>query len=99
MSVRFRLYYINCIVRRKNMKKRKRSNLFKTALAGTALTLAIGCSAQDEGSDTDDKKKDDTPDPKESTKKTANADDPNIVFIVLDDSGFSDLGAYGSEIE
>ena len=24
---------------------------------------------------------------------------PNIVFVLLDDAGFSDFGAYGSEIE
>jgi Sulfatase len=29
---------------------------------------------------------------------TANAKRPNIVFVLLDDAGFSDLGSYGSEI-
>ncbi len=31
--------------------------------------------------------------------KRAEAGQPNIVFIVFDDMGFSDLGCYGSEIE
>ena len=30
---------------------------------------------------------------------TKNADDTNIVYIILDDIGFSDLGSYGSEIK
>lgn len=39
--------------------------------------------------------------PKNDTNhiSTAAAEKPNIVYIVLDDSGFSDLGSYGSEIQ
>ena len=33
------------------------------------------------------------------TSKESREDDPNVLFIVLDDMGFSHLGCYGSDIE
>src|SRR5699024_4362179 len=68
-------------------------------LAGTALTVAIGCSVQNEQQGSIDKKNPNKQKTNSEGKNKANAEDPNIVFIVLDDSGFSDLGAFGSEIE
>src|SRR5699024_2595575 len=81
------------------MIDRFKQGLFKTALAGSALTLAIGCSAQEGKQKANENDEDKKTTPKTEDKKTASVDDPNVVFIVLDDAGFSDLGSYGSEIE
>ncbi|GAA0182890.1 arylsulfatase [Clostridium sediminicola] len=76
------------------MKKR---NLFKRTVAfGSALTMAAtlsGCSSNQETPVT-------SPDSPLSTGNITgeNGEKPNVVYIVLDDVGFGDLGCYGSSI-
>ncbi|MBT2720568.1 sulfatase-like hydrolase/transferase [Bacillus sp. ISL-46] len=77
--------------------------IMKALALGSMLTLTAtmtACSSNISFAKTSEK-------PKENTKKVlknptqyANGDKkPNIVYIVLDDIGFSDLGTYGSEIK
>src|SRR3954469_2550451 len=89
---------------RSKMKDKKfipKSSLAKFTMFGTAMVMASAItingysaiaadSPKDKGSD---KKQNKTTEKKKEESKT------NVVYIVLDDSGFSDLGSYGSEIK
>lgn len=81
----------------KNLKFNK---VFVKAVAwGSVLTLTAGamtgCSTKKTDVDTDT-----TTDTTTDKTKYENGDTkPNVIYIVLDDIGFSDLGCYGSEIK
>ncbi len=85
----------------KNLKVLNKSPLQKLTVFASALALLSGCSYKNF---TDEKVKAETLNSKTNGqmensqyKAGENSPKPNIVYIVLDDSGFSDLGSYGSE--
>ena len=65
-------------------------SIFSTAVLSATVFLA-GCQAQTEEAVPKD--------PQENVKNHAKIDEKtNVMYIVLDDSGFSDFGSFGSEI-
>src|SRR3954465_6828081 len=76
-------------------------NLFKATVFGSALSMMAGCSANFTGERVvkADSNSDKSANNKKSVKEEAQGEKPNLIYIVLDDSGYSDLGAYGSEIK
>lgn len=76
------------------------SPLHKLTLFTSALTLVSGCSWKNSVSPVIHAE---AANSEENVQKVSNegktSSKPNVVFIVLDDSGFSDLGSYGSEIQ
>lgn len=81
--------------------KNNYASILKATLVCSALTVASACSMKtDAGQEGEGEAKT----PKDDSKKNQNVinqseEKTNIVYIVLDDSGFSDLGSYGSEIK
>ncbi|MBM4765163.1 arylsulfatase [Bacillus sp. B15-48] len=75
-------------------------NLFKATVIGTAMSMLAGCSTNFAGESIAkaDLNTDKTTSDK-SIKQDAQGQKPNIIYIVLDDAGYSDIGAYGSEIK
>lgn len=59
----------------------------RTGVTFTVLLLIAGCGAPDNSA------------PDAETALTTDAKPPNVLFIVADDLGYTDLGIYGSEIE
>lgn len=90
---------------KKNLTANCISNFKKAMALGSIIALAtttVACSSM-----ANDNKKDGadsySPDnnqakPKANGQTQTEGSKPNIVYIVLDDTGFSDLGCYGSEI-
>lgn len=79
--------------------KRKMSSLLKLTIMGSVLATTTNVAsawATTEIKNLMFPKKVET---KSQTSGTGAKDKPNIVYIVLDDAGFSDLGSYGSEIK
>jgi arylsulfatase A-like enzyme len=81
--------------------KSKFPNLFKATVFGSALSMIAGCSANFTGEKAvkADSNSDKSSNDKKSVKDETQGEKPNVIYIVLDDSGYSDLGAYGSEIK
>jgi arylsulfatase A-like enzyme len=86
----------------KDFKANIQKNFIKATVIGSALSLVAGCSLRNDATEVNSQTG------KASSKQNANADNgslkqpkpkTNIVYIVIDDSGFSDLGSYGSEIK
>lgn len=77
-----------------------KSPLHKLTLFTSALTLVSGCSWKSSVSPIIHAE---AASSEENVQKVTNegetASKPNVVFIALDDSGFSDIGSYGSEIQ
>ncbi|MFJ7729206.1 arylsulfatase [Neobacillus sp. NPDC097160] len=83
------------------LKVWNKSPLQKLTVFASAVALLSGCSYKDF---TTQEVKAETVNSKEQNNKAQKKEGqsstkPNIVYIVLDDSGFSDLGSYGSEIK
>lgn len=79
------------------------SSLHKLTIFTSALSLLSGCSLKASASSVirTEAEKSETKVQKETIqeKDGESSSKPNVVFIVLDDSGFSDIGSYGSEIK
>ena len=79
------------------------SSLHKLTIFTSALSLLSGCSLKNSASPVvrTEAAKLETNVQKETIqgKDGESSSKPNVVFIVLDDSGFSDIGSYGSEIK
>jgi arylsulfatase A-like enzyme len=77
--------------------------IMKALAIGSMLTLTAtmtACSSNISFAKTSEKPKENTNKAATNSIKYANGEKkPNIIYIVLDDIGFSDLGAYGSEIK
>lgn len=86
----------------KELKVLSKSPLQKFTLFASALVLLSGCSYKNfvghelkaEAANSKDKEQ-----TKKTNQQSGETEKPNIVYIVLDDSGFSDLATYGSEIK
>ena len=79
-----------------------RPPLAKLTLYGTAIVMASALTINGFSTTAEDSAKAKDTDKKQSKTATAPKDDgskTNVVYIVLDDSGYSDLGSYGSEIK
>lgn len=74
-----------------------KKNLLKAFTWGSVFTMSAvslaGCGTNDANNETDTNTNVDL------TKYENGETKPNVIYIVLDDIGFSDLGAYGSEIK
>ena len=88
-------------------RRKKTSALFKAAAVGSAFTVAAAASVvaggmQEQGADdvTDEYSPvtASTVKPQKNVTYEDGTVKPNIVYIVMDDIGFSDIGVYGSEI-
>ncbi|MEH7177517.1 arylsulfatase [Neobacillus vireti] len=81
--------------------KSKFPNFFKATVFGSALSMMAGCSANFAGEKVvkADSNSDKSANNKNSVREESQAEKPNVIYIVLDDTGYSDLGAYGSEIK
>jgi arylsulfatase A-like enzyme len=75
------------ILLNENPFKKYKSKISMFSTAALATTLFTACSSEASGSETAPAVKGDEP------EKT------NVMYILLDDSGFSDLGSFGSEID
>ena len=86
----------------KELKVLSKSPLQKFTLFASALVLLSGCSYKNfvghelKAEEANSKDKEQT---KKTNQQSGETEKPNIVYIVLDDSGFSDLATYGSEIK
>src|SRR3954447_20335039 len=76
-------------------------SLAKFTMLGTAMVVASAITINGYSAIASDAPKDKDSDKKQSktTAKKKEESKTNVVYIVLDDSGFSDLGSYGSEIK
>lgn len=85
------------------LKVLKQSPFQKLTVFASAITLLSGCSIKDlstqKAKAESVKAKAAEQNQKAQQKGEKTSQKPNIVYIVLDDSGFSDLGSYGSEIK
>lgn len=75
----------------------RRPHIQKLTVFASALTLLSGCGNKSDmviNENAFDKDKGNSAD-----NNIVNVEKPNIVYIVLDDSGYSDIGSYGSEIK
>jgi arylsulfatase A-like enzyme len=77
--------------------------IMKALALGSMLTLTAtmtACSSNISFAKTTEKPKENTKNAATNPTKYANGEKkPNVIYIVLDDIGFSDLGTYGSEIK
>ena len=87
----------------KRLKLLNRSSLFKLTILTSAVSLVSGFSLKSSADSTTNTEavKSKTNVQKEAVqqKDGEGSSKPNVVFIVLDDSGYSDIGSYGSEIK
>ncbi|WP_411679100.1 sulfatase-like hydrolase/transferase [Clostridium thailandense] len=76
------------------------SKTIKKAVAiGSLLTISTSITACSLTNKSDDKSTNNTKTTAKDQTKFANGEKkPNVIYIILDDIGFSDLGCYGSEI-
>jgi arylsulfatase len=72
--------------------------IMKAIALGSALTMAAGITAYGADNSINSNTIDNTANTKEQTAAQNNEKKPNVIYIILDDIGFSDLGCYGSEI-
>ncbi len=72
--------------------------LVGAALLGSVITLSAGC-ANVVGDPSTEAKPDKKAVNNKPDKRNTAAEKTNVLYIVLDDMGFSDLGSYGSEIK
>ena len=81
--------------------------IMKSLALGSVLTLTASMTAFDSMNSMDQMSAKAKEQPKENNKKViedptkyANGDQkPNVIYIVLDDIGFSDIGAYGLKLK
>ncbi|ULT58638.1 arylsulfatase [Neobacillus drentensis] len=85
----------------KGLKVLRKSPFQKLTVVASALALMSGCSSKMiTGQEVKaEVLKTKTNEQNKTQKNGENSSKPNIVYIVLDDSGFSDIGSYGSEIK
>ncbi len=77
-------------------RKGKTNRLLKTAAVGSAFALTATITPPAFSGQQNEKAETNTAN---STRQTNAERKPNIIYIVLDDIGYSDLGCYGSEIK
>src|SRR3954465_1015478 len=87
----------------KTLKLLNWSSLYKFTIFTSAVSLVSGCSLKGSTDATAKAEavKSETNIQKEAIqqKDGEGSSKPNVVFILLDDSGYSDIGSYGSEIK